>query len=284
MPRVVDNNSKIVMYADDTSLVYSNKDIYALQNKINENLISLDSWLTANLLTLNVKKTCFIIITLRPVPEDLNIKLKSFSLNRKDNIKFLGVTVDSKLTFKNHINEICSKVSKTLGIMRKLNYLPSHVLLRIYFAMIFPYLIYCIEAWGSIKITNISPLFVKQKMAIKVITSNDIRTPSAPLFKDLSLLRLDQLYEFYSCIYFYKIFNMAEAPYIYDDIEQHQVDHGVSLRNRENYRKPRVNNIKYKQSFLYSGLNLWNELSSDIRNKPNLNSFRNTLNKHLKST
>ena len=65
-------------------------------------------------------------------------------------IKFLGIWVDNKLSWKYHINNICTIISRNIGIINKIKYyLPSSVLVILYSSLILPYLNYGILSWGN---------------------------------------------------------------------------------------------------------------------------------------
>ena len=72
------------------------------------------------------------------------------ALKRVYSKNFLGIIIDSKLTWKEHINHIRNKISKALGILYKSRKIfKVSTLLTIYYSFVYPYLIYCIEIWGS---------------------------------------------------------------------------------------------------------------------------------------
>ena len=93
------NEIKYIQFADDTTLFNSYNDINDLNIKINLELSKIYKWLTVNKLSLNVSKTKYMIISNRQTP-DVNIKIQDINLERVDEIQFLGVMLDSKLTFK----------------------------------------------------------------------------------------------------------------------------------------------------------------------------------------
>ena len=67
-----------------------------------------------------------------------------------DKLKYLDVIIDDKITWIPHITYVKNKVSKGSGIMFKVrNYLKRNALVNLYYYFIYPYLIYCIEAWGN---------------------------------------------------------------------------------------------------------------------------------------
>ena len=76
-------------------------------------------WLKANKLSLNVDKTNFIVFSRRRTINDVYIKIEGKNIERVTKVKFLGVIIDSKLTWKEHINYMSNKISKSIGIIYK---------------------------------------------------------------------------------------------------------------------------------------------------------------------
>ena len=84
--------------------------------------------------------------------------------------KFLGVYIDYRLDWKRHIDHIINKVSKGFSVIyRPSQKLNETALLMLYNTLILPYLSYCSEVWGRTCITNLNPLFVKQKKFVRII-------------------------------------------------------------------------------------------------------------------
>ena len=74
-----------------------------------------------------------------------------------DKLKYLEVSIDDKITWIPHITYVKNNVSKGIGIMFKdINYLKRNALVNLYHSFIYPYLIYCIEAWGNTTIVILS--------------------------------------------------------------------------------------------------------------------------------
>ena len=111
-----------ILFADDTNLFLQGKNIDELFNVANTEIIKVLDWLLANKLHINVSKTNYIIFN----PRKKNVKLDSnniiingSSILRVDSVKFLGVVLDSKLLWTEHISFICGKIARGIGIICK---------------------------------------------------------------------------------------------------------------------------------------------------------------------
>ena len=115
-------------------------------------------------------------------------------LEQKSYVQYLGLLIDSNLSWKNHIGHITSKISKTVGIIARLRYyVPTSVLLTIYQSLIFPYLSYGIVAWGHAAQTYINQILVLQKRGLRVIYFTSYRSHSIPLFVSSNTISINML-------------------------------------------------------------------------------------------
>ena len=113
-------NLKFYLFADDTNILLSNKNLKSLENTMNIELNKVYQWLISNKLTLNFKKKIFVIF--RPYQKRLPFLPKicikdparntSVYLERKEYVKYLGVLIDYKLSWKNHIGSVALKSAK----------------------------------------------------------------------------------------------------------------------------------------------------------------------------
>ena len=116
------DNSLTYHFADDTELTCLDSNIRQLQKKLNLDLRNLYQWLCANRLSLNESKTEFIIFKPHGVYLDTRVvlKIKHTKIYESAKIKYLGLIVDDKLTWKYHIFELRKKLGMIIGIMHKL--------------------------------------------------------------------------------------------------------------------------------------------------------------------
>ena len=111
-----------ILFADDTTILYSHKDINSKVNMVNKELQEVNNWFKANKLSINASKTNFMILgtphmTSTKAREELNVILDNTALERVQFTKFLGVLIDECLTWKNHINCISKTISRNIGVM-----------------------------------------------------------------------------------------------------------------------------------------------------------------------
>ena len=140
------SNFFIKLYADDTFLCAQSDDITKFEHEINNELEKVSAWLISNKLTLNIKKSKFMLISnKRNIPTDFKLKIDNRNLGRCTSYKYLGVYFDENLDWKTHIEHVSSKISKACGCLTKLrNCVSTNVLRDVYHALINSYLQYLI--------------------------------------------------------------------------------------------------------------------------------------------
>ena len=86
------------------------------------------------------------------------------SITRVYSAKYLGIIIDVKFNWIEHITYIKNKISKAIGIMYKARqYLNKSSLVNLYYSYVYPYLTYCVEVWGCAYPTHLQCLFLLQK-------------------------------------------------------------------------------------------------------------------------
>ena len=159
---------KYILYADDSTLSVSvpPTDVFYHADIINSELKNVDAWLSANKILINDTKSNYLFFSYKNIYDisPIKIKIGPFEIKPANSTKFLGIFIDRNLTFQDHVRYISSKVSRSLGVLRKLSgYLPGEILKTLYLSLILPYLTYAIEVWyGTYKNTT-EKLFVLQK-------------------------------------------------------------------------------------------------------------------------
>src|SRR6218665_1721580 len=165
---------KLVLFADNTNAFYSHESLSVLKEIINSDLELLEEWFRTNRSSLNTKKSCYIIFSsLKKRRDGQNanyVMLDGSCMNQVTTTKFLGIYIDHYLTWVDHLKIISNKVTKNIGIMRKIaHFLLSKILTSLYYTFIYPYLTYGNIIWASNYETRIKTLVTVQKKAIRTI-------------------------------------------------------------------------------------------------------------------
>ena len=212
---LVSNHFDFILYADDTTLLslieYS---IGTNDNNpfeiINDELQKVSDWLSSNRLSLNVKKTKNMLFHIHQKNIDYlraNINLNGDAIERVDVFNFLGVILDTHMSWKAHTEMLSNNISKYCGIMTRLkNYLPLYVLRTLYFSML-NYLNYGLLVWGY----ECDRLIKIQKRGIRIINRSKYNAHTKPLLKGLGILNLPDMV-FLSFMKFYYKYKRKKVP------------------------------------------------------------------------
>ena len=266
-------NSTSFHFADDTNLLYippkkpRNRNIVRL---LNTDLKALNNWLMANKISLNSSKTELIIFRKNNVPiPNLKLKLNGTELKPKHEIKYLGITIDEHLTFKSHINIMNAKLKRAntlLALSR--HYLPSNLLKQIYYSQFHSHLSYGCQVWGQIP-ASISQTTTLQKKAVRLMSFSPVDAPSSPIFKDLNILKLNDLITTNNIIFVHKTLNGMSPSYFSNFLEPYIPNHDHATRNdpSSGYSIPpgsvSLNNIE-PNSLKYKCAQDWNEMLKSL--------------------
>ena len=152
-----------------------------------------------NKLTINYAKSKYILFTNDKVA-NFNVFMNNNLIERVHNIKYLGIYIESDLTWVHHINHLVIKLRQACGLIYKLRHFVSmKCLITVYYSFVFSYLKYGILTYGSAKKTILYPLQVLQRRAVRAITLfgslKNIHVNTDIIFRDLNILTLDRLFK-----------------------------------------------------------------------------------------
>lgn len=268
------------MFADDTNLTTSGYSVVELEQNLNLNLEKVHQWLLSNKLTLNKNKTEYMIIgsrqRLNNVINDPQIRLGTDNIKRVRKCSTLGVIIDDQLLWKNNIGNINSKVSKGLGMMRRMKaFAPKSILITVYKSLILPYLDYCCLVWDSASNYLLDKLQKMQNRAARIITGSSYEVRSSELLNDLNWQTLRERREDKKATFMYKVKNglMPESMTSLFTLLNNESYPLRSNMNNFSLNKPKTNFLK--KSISYSAAMCWNNLSMECKVKElSLNQFK----------
>ena len=157
---------KFILYADDANIIITADTFAEIEVLFEQLSTALVSWVSNNGLLLNIRKTNYMIFTKHRQPniESLVLKVGGIHIERKTVARFLGVLIDDKLSFSQHITAIKTKMSRYIGTLYRLKHiLPLKARLLIYNSLVQSHLNYCSLVWGFTNKSKIEALFSTQK-------------------------------------------------------------------------------------------------------------------------
>lgn len=248
-----------ILFADDSNLFMSGTDIDTMISTMNCELTNVVTWLNTNKLSLNVDKCNYMIFSQRLSSPNHVVSINGSSIDRVYYTKFLGVIIDHKLSWREHINFIKGKISKSIGILRRGRcLLKAETLQTLYYSFLYPYFSYCIEIWGFTYTTYLEPLNILQKKIVRIITSSSYREHTAPLFDKLKILNLSKLVSFRMCLFLFKYVNNDLPDCFSNMFVRNSEIHAYHTRQSNWFNVPRIRTDLSKHSFKYNAIRLYN--------------------------
>jgi len=141
-----------------------------LQTTVNLELCKMDHWLRANKLSLNYNKTDFMLLPSRKHnPASFKVIINNHNISPEDNLKYLGVLLDNKLSWKPHVQKVKTQLSRACAILSKLKHNTTPPVPKVvYNSIIHSYLNYSTLNWGRASNATIQSLIKLQTKAIKI--------------------------------------------------------------------------------------------------------------------
>ena len=186
--------SSTIHFADDTTLLINNKSLKQLQKHLNYDLRFLRNWLSANKISLNASKTELLLFhhIRKEIDYDLKIKLNGKKLIPAKYVKYLGIIIDSRLNWKEHVNTLSGKLARANGMLSKIrHYVPACTLKSIYYAIFSSLMTYSCITWGQSHNSNIKRIGTLQNKALRNINFATSRQSSNPLYANSEILKFE---------------------------------------------------------------------------------------------
>ena len=296
----ISNVLDFYLFADDTNIYYEDTSLHRLETTINYELRNLYLWLSVNRLSLNIDKTNFVIFHPfnKPLKYNVTIKIHKKAICEKKFIKYLGVLIDSTLSWKDHTSNTAIKLSRAIGILYKLRpFVTTKIMKDIYYALIYSHLVYAIEVWGFACDVHLKKLLTLQKRAVRLMTYKDQFPaipgplhPSNPLFLELGLIKVNdifilQILKFiHKCVNFNIIGNFDKWFKLKKDVHSHltKTNYKASHESTNNLSIPfgRTTHCGLKQ-IKVKGPKLWNSLPLDLKIIKSPSKFKNSIKNYL---
>lgn len=175
----INNNASLALYADDTLLYTKNRNIHRaisqLQNQINQALVWFCTWR----LRINALKTVAVAFSTQTTTNLSRLRINNIDIPWSNNVKYLGVTLDSRLKFVTHVKEIKKKATRIRGmlypIIGRKSPIPTKTKINIYCMYVRSVLTYAGPAWApAISKSNWKSLEAVQNIALRTILATPL--------------------------------------------------------------------------------------------------------------
>ena len=272
------NLLSFILFADDTNLFYSHNDLKTLIDTLNRELVKVSLWFKCNKLSLNINKTCLMHFKSSHFVNNIqpnDVYIDNIRISDKDSTKFLGVTIDPYLNWHCHTHNILNKISRGIGILKKLKYIiPTKTLSLLYNTLILPHITYCNIVWGNSNKTNINSILLLQKKALRICTHSNYFSHSDPIFYDLRTLKVNDIHTLQSAIFMLKS-NLNMLPSTFSNFFTHNNHiHSYSTRQSNDFHLNNPKIIVAYKSIRHHGPDIWNSLPAHIKSCTSFYSFK----------
>jgi len=274
------NVLNFIHFADDTTVFCSGECIDDVTSSINTELEKIVTWLNTNRLSLNLKKTSYMLFTDRTLTHSPSVKIAGVDIDCVNQANFLGITIDNNLTFKSHVDSISKKISKSIGMINRIsNIVPPIAKKKIYFSLVYSRVSYGILAWGRSSLFNTGRMERHLKRARRAVAYpyNDVNCLIH------TFLNFDSIYKYFSCLKLFKVIRLNQHPYfhsILNNLDPHH-NHGTRFSNCSKFNKPAYSKSKCQKNFIYQSVCTWNDLPEFVKECPTLGLFKKKLKSEL---
>lgn len=253
------------LYADDLQVIICGpyRNLSLLFDQINSDLASISLWAKHNGLTLNAAKTqcLFIQLTSRVCLKDLpSLLLNGVALSFSENVKNLGVVMNSRLKWSDHAVYICSRVHAALYTLRRLStYTPASIRLLLVRALIVPIFTYCDTVFCTLDAGSCRRIQVAFNSCIRYIHNLRYYDHVSHLESCVLGVPLMVYYKFRVACFLYKLIVTAKPGYLYQ-----RLNFALSSRSCQ-LLVPRHRTLSYGRTFFVSAIGVWNRLPVHVK-------------------
>ena len=286
MEAVVKN--KLLLYADDSAILVSGKDIASIEKELSEDLQRVSGWLVDNRLSLHLGKTESILfgsnIKLKKT-NGLNISCNNTSIQSTSSVKYLGAVLDQRLSGDTIAGNVILKANQKLRFLyRKGKFLTSHTKKLLVMSLIQCHFDYACSIWyhGLNKCLKNKLQVIQNKLIRFVLNLHHRSHIDRDHFKVLGWLPVEERVNQIILCHVFKIKNGMAPDYMCENFIQQCTTHayGTRFSKHGSFSVPKVKSAG-SRSFLCIGCSLWNVLPADIKTLSRYVKFKSAVKQYL---
>ena len=284
-------DSLINLFADDLIVCASGKTYQEVKLKIERNVQALSVWYYDNRLKIHPKKTKFMIIGSKEQTKFIQRcnTFKPFIVHGDnvvyecENAKYLGVELDSNLSWSYHVRALSRKLNFQYSIIKSLSsHCSPHLLRKYYNCYVQPRIDYAISIWGCTTDANISIIQRIQNRIGRFLSQNfDYNVSGLDILRDLKIYNIVQRRDYFLASLTYQSVNCLAPTYLSDHIVLNSDISHRSTRSGADIHLPRISHSLYRNSIAIIGSTLYNSLPSYIKYSTSIESFKRLYFNHI---
>ena len=275
-----------LLFADDTTLLHSHRNLNYLQWTVEDDLNRLMDWFRANKLTLNLDKTVCVLFNNTQSQKEIKIKIGNTEIESSENVKLLGMWIDKNLNWNKHVSTLHIKLKQNTQLLRNgRKFMTKQTMKLLYYAHIHSHLTYGLVLWGNM--VSPSTLQSLQKTLSTCFTLMTNLQPTPINYKKEKIFKLQQLLVLENSKIGYQMDkdllpkNISQLLWTDSRNKTLKKTHGYQTRGKHLPKIPKVTKSKYHHGFQLGCLRTYGKISTEIRNSPNVSSFMRKLKQHL---
>jgi hypothetical protein len=266
--------SNIKLFADDTSLyieVDSPNSTNMASATLNADLDSLQQWADQWLINFSPSKTKLMTCSFKKLNHP-NIQFNQVTLDEVDHHKHLGLTLANNLSWTAHINSVLSSVSSMADVLKRLKYsLDRKSIETIYFSFIRPKLEYCSHVWDNCSKRDAEALENFQLEIMRIVTGARKGTSHNLLYQETKWQTLSERRTMNKLKSISKIADGNAPAYLQSLLPAKVGDTRPASRNSDHFTIIKARTETFKNSFIPSGIKLWNSSLNKIQDVNDVN-------------
>lgn len=206
-----------VIYADDTSVLVTGESEPELNGLVGSVVRAMTAWCRQNGLTLNITKS--VVLQFYPKNGTINssilVRSEGRTVRSVPCAGFLGVTLDQKLTWCEHIGKLAAKLSGYVFLIRNIRRtVTADVLRLLYFGLVQSSIAYGLIHWGLAR--EATRIFVIQKKLIRCMCGLARGAHCKPYFKSARILTVPSLYIYLCCVFIKANHRVGRREHVHD--------------------------------------------------------------------
>uniref|UniRef100_A0A3P9HG26 ribonuclease H n=1 Tax=Oryzias latipes TaxID=8090 RepID=A0A3P9HG26_ORYLA len=278
LPSCCPPNVQCQLYADDAVIYVHARDGYQAAQELTSAMNKVSEWLQKSQLILNVSKTVCMYFSKSSTNQDTPpVLINGTAIQSVSEYKYLGITIDTQLTFKSHIKKVVNSIKFNLSNFRHLrNNLTLEAAKLYYNAMIVSQMTYCMTSWASACRTILKPLQTVHKPALKTLDKKPKSHHNCKIFQKHNLLSFNNIIQHTDCILVYKILHGLAPPPLQDFVKKRQ-NRSTRASSRGDCIIPSRKSSFGQTVFSFRASQTWNTIPKSIRELSTLPSFSKQL-------